>query len=90
MFNSSYGGIESDGMYHQMQNERQQVQNDLESAEAFKSFKPEKKRLFGSSFFKNIETDDLILLGIALLLLLDGDGDNDIFVFIIAAIIFMS
>ncbi len=90
MFNSSYGGIESDGMYQQMQNERQSPQNDLEAAETFKSHKPEKKRGFGSSFFKNIETDDLILLGIALLLLLDGDGDNDIFVFIIAAIIFMS
>ncbi len=92
MFNSSYGGIESDGMYHQMQKEQQhpQSRNDLEDAETFKTFKPEKKRLFGSSFFKNIETDDLILLGIALLLLLDGDGDNDIFVFIIAAIIFMS
>ena len=89
MFNSSYGGIESDGMYQQMQKEQQtaQIRNDLEAAEAFK---PEKKRGFGSSFFKNIETDDLILLGIALLLLLDGDGDNDIFVFIIAALIFMS
>ncbi len=89
MFNSSYGGIESDGMYQQMQKEHQASQNgnNLETSEVFK---PEKKRGFGSSLFKNIETDDLILLGIAILLLLDGDGDNDIFVFIIAALIFMS
>ncbi|MBE6648581.1 MAG: hypothetical protein E7614_03565 [Ruminococcaceae bacterium] len=94
MFNSSYGGIESDGMMNSFRQEPIATQNN-EAAEAsvFKQNgyeKSGKKGLFGSSFLKNIETDDLILIGIALLLLLDGDGDNDIFVFIIAALVLLS
>ena len=86
MFNSSYGGIESDGMLHGMKTEQFQPREEPKAEEAFKV---EKKGLFGSSILKNIQTDDLILLGIALLLLLDGDGDNDIFVFVIAALVFL-
>ncbi len=89
MFNSSYGGIESDGMLHGMRTEQFQPP-EREETEAKEVFKKEKKSLFGSSFLKNIQADDLILLGIALLLLLDGDGDNDIFVFAIAALVFLS
>ena len=93
MYNSSYGGIESDGMMNNLRQEQFIPQNN-ESAEAV--FKQNgcdqkgKKGVFGSSFLKNIETDDLILIGIALLLLLDGDEDNDIFVFIIAALVLLS
>ena len=94
MFNSSYGGIESDGMMNNLRREQFNVQNN-EAAEssAIKQNgceKSDKKGFFGSSFLKNIETDDIILIGIALLLLLDGDGDNDIFVFIIAALVLLS
>lgn len=88
MFNSSYGGIESDGTLHGMRAEQFQSQG-REETKAQEVFKNEKKGFFGSSFLKNIQTDDLILLGIALLLLLDGDGDNDIFVFVIAALVFL-
>jgi hypothetical protein len=93
MFNSSYGGIESDGMLHGMRPEPPRMEeNEKKDAEAFShNTRPkEKKGIFGSSFLKNLQTDDLILIGIALLLLLDGEEDNDIFVFIIAALIFLS
>lgn len=86
MFNSSYGGIESEGM-HGMRAEQLRQHAEEQPQEVFKT---EKKGIFGSSFLKNVQTDDLILLGIALLLLLDGDGDNDIFVFVIAALVFLS
>ncbi len=89
MFNSSYGGIESDGMLHKMSQE-QFHPSDREQPQTAEVFKHEKKGFFGSSFLKNIQIDDLILLGIALLLLLDGEEDNDIFVFIIAAIVFLT
>ena len=93
MFNSSYGGIESDGMMNNLRQEQFIKQNEEATEAVFKQNGCEqknKKGLLGSSFLKNIETDDLILIGIALLLLLDGDGDNDIFVFIIAALVLLS
>ena len=83
MFNSSFAGIESEGTYGQLQREQKEQRTDQSTP----VFKQEKKRF---SFLKNIETDDLVLLGIALLLLLDGEDDNDIFVFIIAALVFLS
>lgn len=86
MFNGSLGGIESEGTYGQMQRENRSAPPTDEAAEP--TFKHEKKHR--TSFLKNIETDDLILLGIALLLLLDGDEGNDIFVFIIAALVFLA
>lgn len=89
MFNSSYGGIESDGTLHNMRAEQFHPQ-ESDEPKAKEVFKTEKKGFFGTSFLKNIQTDDLILLGIALLLLLDGDGENDIFVFVIAALVFLS
>ena len=88
MFNSNFGGVESDGMLHGMRPEGFHP-TEQEQPQAAEVFKREKKGFFGSSFLKNIQTDDLILLGIALLLLLDGEEDNDIFVFIIAAIVFL-
>ena len=97
MFNSSYGGIESDGMMHGARPEQfmssEQEGRDYTEASLFKHDKcekTEKKGLFGSSLLKNFEIDDLILIGIALLLLMDGDGDNDIFVFVIAALVLLS
>ena len=93
MFNSSYGGIESDGMLHGMRTEQPRIEEtEKRDAEVFNhnSRPKEKKGIFGSSFLKNLQTDDLILIGIALLLLLDGEEDNDIFIFIVAALIFLS
>ena len=92
MYNSSYSGIESDGMLHNMRMEHPQQVEEKREAEVFRHDyqKNEKKGVFGSSFLKNIQLDDLILLGIALLLLLDGEEDNDIFVFVIAALVFLS
>ncbi len=85
MFNSSYGGIESDGMLHGIRQE----QPDLQEPKATEALFQNKKGFSGSSFLKNIQTDDLILLGIALLLLLDGEEDGDFLIFIIAALIFL-
>ena len=93
MYNSSYGGIESDGTLHKMSREQWQNiphEEHPENTPAFKDEKCGKKGIFGSSFLKNLEIDDLILIGIAILLLLDGDGDNDIFVFVIAALVLLS
>ena len=89
MFNSSYGGIESDGFYRNPPRE-QPIEQPVSTHSETTASKHEKKGLFENSLFKKFEIDDLLLIGIALLLLLDGDGDNDIFVFIIAALIFMS
>jgi hypothetical protein len=85
MFNSSYGGIESDGMLHGIRQEQPEPQE----PKATEAMAQTKRGLIGSSFLKNIQTDDLILLGIALLLLLDGEGDGDFLIFIIAALIFL-
>lgn len=90
MFNTSYGGIESDGIYRNPRAMEKPPEHTETEQNDVSDFKPEKKNRFLGSFFKNLEIDDLILIGIALLLLMDGDEDNDIFVFIIAALVFLS
>ncbi len=49
---------------------------------------PEKKSLLGLDFLKNIQVDDLILIGIGLLLLLDSDASNDMLIILIAMMLF--
>lgn len=48
------------------------------------------KRLldFNFDFLKNIQLDDLILIGIGILLLLDSDASNDMLIVLIAIMLF--
>lgn len=50
---------------------------------------PEKKSIFNLDFLKNIQVDDLILIGIGLLLLLDSDESNDMLIILIALMLFL-
>ena len=52
---------------------------------------PPQKRLldFNLGFLKDIQIDDLILIGIGILLLLDSDGSNDLLIILIAAMLFL-
>jgi hypothetical protein len=50
---------------------------------------PEKKSsIFNLDFLKNIQIDDLILIGIGILLLLDSDPSNDMLIILIAMMLF--
>lgn len=49
---------------------------------------PEKKSLLNLDFLKNIQVDDLILIGIGILLLLDSDTSNDMLIILIALMLF--
>jgi len=51
---------------------------------------PPSKKLLGINldFLKNIQIDDLILIGIGILLLLDSDASNDMLVKLIAMMLF--
>ncbi len=86
MYNRDFSGIRSDGQLYNLQREENQSywtqQEDQtpqtpqkEHAES-PSEKP--KGLLGLDIFHGLKTDDLILLGIALLLLTDSDGSNDL------------
>lgn len=48
----------------------------------------EKKSLFNLDFLKNIQVDDLILIGIGILLLLDSDASNDMLIILIILMLF--
>ncbi|HOJ48148.1 MAG TPA: hypothetical protein PLD48_04645 [Bacillota bacterium] len=48
----------------------------------------EKKSLFNLDFLKNIQVDDLILIGIGILLLLDSDASNDMLIILILLMLF--
>ena len=98
MYNSSYGGIESDGIMSNLRQEQFIPQNNETSEAVFKQNgcdQKGKKGIFGSSFLKNIETDDLILIGILIFLLLDkkegdADDDNNIFLILIIGFVLLS
>jgi len=51
---------------------------------------PAQKKLlnFNLDFLKNIQIDDLILIGIGILLLLDSDASNDMLIILIAMMLF--
>ena len=101
MYNSSFGGIESDGQLHRMQREyaqnafQVQDQNDEEykpqtEAVAETLAKPQSRHgLFSNSFLSGMQTDDLILIALGILLLNDSDSDNDILIILIAVLLFM-
>ncbi len=53
-----------------------------------KSSSPKRLLDFDLGFLKNLQIDDLILIGIGILLLLDSDGSNDLLIILIAAMLF--
>ena len=95
MYNRDFGGIKSEGQLYNMEQEYRYSQNydtplqedKAQEAGIFPSNKS-KKGKSALGFLKNLNTDDLILIGIGLLLLLDSEEENDIFVLIIALLLF--
>lgn len=95
MYNRDFSGIRSDGQLFNMQQEeyekerfshRDENRPDLPPPQN-ESCAPEpqkkQKGLFGSDIFSGLKTDDLLLIGVALLLLSDSDGSNDLTVLLI-------
>lgn len=82
MYSRGYGGIESDGVLHEM--ERRRSAEGQEPPEALPPAKP--AGMFGrlGGMFSKISIEDLLLIGIALLLLFDGSPDNDILIIVLA------
>lgn len=101
MYSRSFGGIESDGQLHQKENLNRTPSEYREFSEEDslpqREISPpaEEKAVEAGGFFKKggglfskISTEDLILLGIALLILLDGNPDNDLLLIALAFIFF--
>ena len=97
MYSRNLGGIKSDGQLLEMQEElrrsyAEEHEPEPEPQAALPSPPPPKaeggKRLLDLGFLKNIQIDDLILIGIGILLLLDSDGGNDMLVLLIALMLF--
>ena len=100
MFNSSFGGIESDGQLHRMQ--REYAQTAFQAQEQKEEYEPQaevvaetsakphvRQGLFSNSFLSGMQTDDLILIALGILLLNDSSSDNDILIILIAVLLFM-
>lgn len=63
--------------------EEETVSNKTDEPPSKKAFS-----LFNFDFLKNIQIDDLILIGIGILLLLDSDASNDMLIVLIALMLF--
>lgn len=93
MYSRDFEGIKSEGQLYNMEQEYNRQHCDTHSEEAsppdchvpIPEHEPKKP---GLSFLKNLEIDDLILIGIGILLLLDSDEENDILILIIALLFF--
>ncbi len=87
MYSRGYDrGIESDGMlkeYERSYEENQMAPPPAEEALAHSPHKSGKKKLFGG-----IDTEDLLILAIALLILMDGEPDNDLILIALAVLLF--
>lgn len=108
MYSRNYGGIESEGQLHKMQQMQQmKLMQEEEAEERRENVEMEKaepdtapvmkheaprRGLFGrgglGGLLGNIKTDDLILIGVALLLLSDNNSDNDFLLIIIIMLFF--
>lgn len=88
MYSRGYDrGIESDGTLMELERsfERHALPDEAPAAESALSANEEKgkRKLFG-----RIDTEDLLLIAVALLILLDGDPDNDIILIALAVLLF--
>ena len=92
MYSRDFGGIKSEGTLYNMEQEYNQsrsygnMQEEWREPQPAEQEHPPKGRTF--DFLRNLQIDDLILIGIGILLLLDSEEDNDIFVLIIALLLF--
>lgn len=87
MYNRDFGGIRSEGQLYNLEREynesRRYEEQQSREAERETAVKCDgQKRPL--DFLRNLEIDDLILIGIGILLLLDSQEENDILVLIIA------
>lgn len=91
MYSRDFGGIKSEGQLYNMEREYNESRrfDDYPPHEQECTHLPEKEKSkgFKLDFLRNLEIDDLILIGIGILLLLDSEEDNDIFVLIIALLL---
>lgn len=94
MYSRDFEGIKSEGQLYNLEQEynRQQHYDTNEETHNEPNCPPpqseRKPQKSGFSFLRNLETDDLILIGIGILLLLDSQEENDIFILIIALLLF--
>ncbi len=99
MYNRDFGGIKSEGQLYNMEQEyrysqnaqnyqSQEPQEEAKEAIALSEKHSHRKGRSALGFLKNLNADDLILIGIGLLLLLDSEEENDMFVLIIALLLF--
>lgn len=101
MYSRSFGGIDSDGQLHKEENLNRTPSEyrefSGEDAPQRRDSLPSREETAvetGSGFKKNkglfskLGTEDLILLGVALLILMDGNPDNDLLLIALAFIFF--
>lgn len=102
MYNRDFGGIKSDGQLREFENSWQSRSDGGYRAcpspeppgcpvcpPPEQSCPKPSKRLFDFGFLRDIQIDDLILIGIGILLLLDSDANNDMLVLLILALLIM-
>ncbi len=73
-------GMETDGGFRE-------VEPAVDTTEASPACAEAKERKTKKGVFGKLDTEDLLLIGIALLLLADGDGDNDMLALLVLALI---
>jgi hypothetical protein len=94
MYSRDFGGIRSEGQLYNFEREYNESRSRDDPTHE-RGNEPaqteiaavEKKTGFGLDFLRNLQLDDLILIGIGILLLLDSESENDIFVLIIALLV---
>ena len=85
MYSRDFGGIKSEGQLYNFERDYNQSRRFEQEKEDHKENCPETvRRKSPLDFLRNLEIDDLILIGIGILLLLDSEEENDILVLIIA------
>lgn len=101
MYSRSFGGIDSDGQLHKEENlnrspsEYREFLNGEPASQAEAPASQRETAVEAGSFskkrrglFSGISTEDLLILGIALLILTDGNPDNDLLLIVLAFIFF--
>ena len=91
MYNRDFGGIKSEGQLYNFEQEynASRRQEEPPSSESSASQNPCERDASPSrnGLFRNLQIDDLILIGIGILLLLDSEQNNDIFVLVLALLL---
>ena len=92
MYNRDFGGIKSEGQLYNFEQEYNASRRQEEPSSSEPTASPDRpcEREASPSrngLFRNLQIDDLILIGIGILLLLDSDQNNDIFVLVLALLL---